>query len=131
MSIPDAKELNDISAGGAAGGVISSTITEEDVRVIHINDSSQERNISYGYPDNSIKTSRYNLLTFIPLNLFHQFKRIANFYYLFIVLIQLIPGISPFKWWTLTPPLIFILTVSAIKDAVEDFVSFAQNSLLF
>lgn len=37
---------------------------------------------------NSIKTSKYNLLTFLPLNLFEQFQRIANAYFLFLLILQ-------------------------------------------
>ena len=34
---------------------------------------------------NRIKTNKYNLWTFLPLNLYHQFHRVANIYFLFII----------------------------------------------
>lgn len=34
---------------------------------------------------NVIKTSKYTLLTFLPVNLFEQFRRFANIYFLVIV----------------------------------------------
>lgn len=37
---------------------------------------------------NSIKTSKYNLFTFLPLNLFEQFQRIANAYFLILLILQ-------------------------------------------
>ncbi|KAF0034280.1 hypothetical protein F2P81_014346 [Scophthalmus maximus] len=37
---------------------------------------------------NAIKTSKYNLFTFLPLNLFEQFQRIANAYFLFLLVLQ-------------------------------------------
>uniref|UniRef100_A0A8C2DBV5 ATPase phospholipid transporting 8B5a n=1 Tax=Cyprinus carpio TaxID=7962 RepID=A0A8C2DBV5_CYPCA len=43
---------------------------------------------------NSIKTSKYNPFTFLPLNLFEQFQRIANAYFLFLLILQVIPAIS-------------------------------------
>ena len=38
--------------------------------------------------NNFIKTSKYTLLTFIPLNLFEQFQRAANFYFLCLLILQ-------------------------------------------
>lgn len=37
---------------------------------------------------NAIKTSKYNFFTFLPLNLFEQFQRIANAYFLFLLVLQ-------------------------------------------
>lgn len=34
------------------------------------------------YPENVVKTSRYNLFTFFPKSLFEQFRRLANVYFL-------------------------------------------------
>jgi hypothetical protein len=33
-------------------------------------------------PTNEISTSKYTVLTFIPINLFEQFSRVANLYFL-------------------------------------------------
>lgn len=38
--------------------------------------------------NNAIKTSKYNILTFLPLNLFEQFRRLANAYFLFLMILQ-------------------------------------------
>lgn len=38
--------------------------------------------------NNAIRTSKYNLLTFLPLNLFEQFRRLANAYFLFLLVLQ-------------------------------------------
>uniref|UniRef100_A0A7M4EP88 Phospholipid-transporting ATPase n=1 Tax=Crocodylus porosus TaxID=8502 RepID=A0A7M4EP88_CROPO len=40
------------------------------------------------YADNAIKTGKYNALTFLPLNLYEQFHRMANLYFLFVILLQ-------------------------------------------
>jgi hypothetical protein len=45
-------------------------------------------------PTNRIETTRYNILTFIPKNLFEQFRRIANFYFLIIIGLNYIPGVN-------------------------------------
>lgn len=42
----------------------------------------------FSLQSNSIKTSKYNFFTFLPLNLFEQFQRIANAYFLFLLILQ-------------------------------------------
>lgn len=42
---------------------------------------------SVQYPRNKIRTTKYTPLSFIPKNLFFQFKNIANIYFLFIVIL--------------------------------------------
>uniref|UniRef100_A0A8C2XLI5 Phospholipid-transporting ATPase n=1 Tax=Cyclopterus lumpus TaxID=8103 RepID=A0A8C2XLI5_CYCLU len=72
---------------------------------------------------NAIKTSKYNPFTFLPLNLFEQFQRIANAYFLFLLVLQVIPQISSLSWFTTVVPLVLVLTVTAAKDATDDIVS--------
>uniref|UniRef100_A0A674PAX6 Phospholipid-transporting ATPase n=1 Tax=Takifugu rubripes TaxID=31033 RepID=A0A674PAX6_TAKRU len=72
---------------------------------------------------NAIKTSKYNFFTFLPLNLFEQFQRIANAYFLFLLVLQVIPQISSLSWFTTVVPLVLVLTVTAAKDATDDIVS--------
>uniref|UniRef100_A0A8C6PH13 Phospholipid-transporting ATPase n=1 Tax=Nothobranchius furzeri TaxID=105023 RepID=A0A8C6PH13_NOTFU len=69
---------------------------------------------------NAIKTSKYNFFTFLPLNLFEQFQRIANAYFLVLLVLQVIPQISSLSWFTTVVPLILVLTVTAAKDATDD-----------
>lgn len=40
------------------------------------------------FQDNRIYTSKYNILTFLPINLFEQFQRVANAYFLFLLILQ-------------------------------------------
>ncbi|CAF89671.1 unnamed protein product, partial [Tetraodon nigroviridis] len=70
--------------------------------------------------NNAIRTSKYNLLTFLPLNLFEQFRRLANAYFLFLLVLQLIPQVSSLPWFTTAVPLIFVLSITAVKDASDD-----------
>uniref|UniRef100_A0A803YGE6 Phospholipid-transporting ATPase n=1 Tax=Meleagris gallopavo TaxID=9103 RepID=A0A803YGE6_MELGA len=58
---------------------------------------------------------------FLPLNLFEQFQRIANAYFLFLLILQLIPQISSLPWFTTVVPLVLVLAVSGVKDAIDDF----------
>jgi len=53
---------------------------------------------------NEISTAKYTLLTFLPVNLFEQFLRVANLYFLLMAILQLIPGLSPTSWFTTVAP---------------------------
>ncbi|KAL4682862.1 hypothetical protein H8957_006473 [Semnopithecus entellus] len=72
------------------------------------------------YANNAIKTYKYNAFTFIPMNLFEQFKRAANLYFLILLILQAIPQISTLAWYTTLVPLLLVLGVTAIKDLVDD-----------
>uniref|UniRef100_A0A9J8A228 Phospholipid-transporting ATPase n=1 Tax=Cyprinus carpio carpio TaxID=630221 RepID=A0A9J8A228_CYPCA len=72
------------------------------------------------YSGNAIKTYKYNFLTFLPLNLYEQFKRAANLYFLCLLILQIIPQISTLPWYTTLVPLVLVLGITAIKDLVDD-----------
>ena len=79
-------------------------------------------NEARNYPTNFVKTSKYNIITFLPLNLFHQFRKVSNFYFLVNMIIALLPGVSPISPYTAVVPLVFVLGVALIKDGYEDFL---------
>uniref|UniRef100_G3UJ92 Phospholipid-transporting ATPase n=1 Tax=Loxodonta africana TaxID=9785 RepID=G3UJ92_LOXAF len=72
------------------------------------------------YATNAIRTYKYNVFTFLPLNLFEQFKRVANFYFLILLILQTIPQITTLAWYTTLVPFLLVLGVTAIKDLVDD-----------
>lgn len=72
------------------------------------------------YSNNAIKTYKYNAFTFLPMNLFEQFKRAANFYFLVLLILQAIPQITTLAWYTTLVPLLLVLGITAIKDLVDD-----------
>lgn len=110
--------------------------------------------------NNCIMTSKYNIITFLPVNLFEQFQEVANTYFLFLLILQvrgaevvgciltcfgsavavwrpikcpftpislhvaqLIPQISSLSWFTTIVPLALVLSITAVKDATDDYVS--------
>ncbi|GAB1288428.1 Phospholipid-transporting ATPase FetA [Apodemus speciosus] len=77
-------------------------------------------NSLFEYPDNSIKTSKYGFLNFLPMNLFEQFQRLANAYFLILLFLQLVPQISSLAWYTTVIPLIVVLSITGVKDAIDD-----------
>uniref|UniRef100_A0A6I8RAI8 Phospholipid-transporting ATPase n=1 Tax=Xenopus tropicalis TaxID=8364 RepID=A0A6I8RAI8_XENTR len=72
------------------------------------------------YAGNAIKTYKYNPITFLPVNLYEQFKRAANAYFLVLLILQTIPQISTVTWSTTLIPLLLVLGITAIKDLVDD-----------
>ncbi|KAM4700410.1 phospholipid-transporting ATPase IH isoform 2-T2 [Discoglossus pictus] len=83
--------------------------------------SGTEAYIPQRYPDNRIVSSKYTFWNFVPKNLFEQFRRIANFYFLIIFLVQLIID-TPTSPITSGLPLFFVITVTAIKQGYEDWL---------
>ncbi|KAK7484877.1 hypothetical protein BaRGS_00023920 [Batillaria attramentaria] len=73
------------------------------------------------YPDNRVISSKYTLLTFLPKNLFEQFRRLANFYFLVVGIIQLLID-TPVTPITSILPLIFVISVTAVKQGYEDWL---------
>ncbi|XP_058885895.1 phospholipid-transporting ATPase IH isoform X4 [Acipenser ruthenus] len=83
--------------------------------------SGTDAYIPQRYPDNRIVSSKYTFWNFVPKNLFEQFRRIANFYFLIIFLVQLIID-TPTSPITSGLPLFFVITVTAVKQGYEDWL---------
>ncbi|KAJ0974168.1 hypothetical protein J5N97_016133 [Dioscorea zingiberensis] len=93
-------------------------------RTIYCND--REANLPVRYKGNSISTTKYNVLTFLPKGLFEQFRRVANLYFLMISILSTTP-ISPVHPITNVVPLSLVLLVSLIKEAFEDWKRFQND----
>ncbi|XP_011344582.1 phospholipid-transporting ATPase ID isoform X2 [Ooceraea biroi] len=107
-------------------GRSTSFFSSETERRIRAN--NREYNSQFHYANNYIKTSKYSVLTFLPLNLFEQFQRLANFYFLCLLVLQMIPAISSLTPITTAIPLIGVLTLTAVKDAYDDFQRHSSDS---
>jgi phospholipid-transporting ATPase len=71
--------------------------------------------------NNNVRTAKYTVWDFVPKNLFNQFKKLANCYFLIITYMQTVKSISISNG---TPamafPLTVIILISMAKDAYED-----------
>ena len=76
--------------------------------------------LNYHFKDNKIDTTKYNCITFLPKALLFQFMRPANIYFLICAIIQCIPAISPLDAETALIPIIIVLSVSLIREGIED-----------
>ncbi|KAF0478018.1 phospholipid-translocating P-type ATPase [Gigaspora margarita] len=72
------------------------------------------------YVSNKIITSKYNIWTFLPKNLFEQFRRAANMYFLIMAVLGMIPAVSTNSPILTLLPLSTVVFLTACKDAVED-----------
>ena len=71
-------------------------------------------------PTNQVITSKYTIITFLPRNLFEQFRRVANIFFLGIAILQFFPKFSTISPGLVILPLIAVLAITAAKDGYED-----------
>ncbi|XP_064785236.1 probable phospholipid-transporting ATPase IM isoform X1 [Oncorhynchus masou masou] len=93
----------------------------------HVRANDRDYNEKFAYADNHIRTCKYNVFTFLPINLFEQFQRAANAYFLVLLILQLIPEISSLSWVTTTVPLVMVLLITAVKDATDDYFRYKSD----
>lgn len=72
------------------------------------------------FPRNKIRTTKYTPLTFLPKNILFQFRNIANFYFLVLIVMGFFQIFGVQSPGLATVPLVVIVCITAIKDAFED-----------
>ncbi|KAI5475468.1 phospholipid-translocating ATPase [Pseudohyphozyma bogoriensis] len=73
------------------------------------------------YERNKVRTSKYTLITFLPKNLSEQFRRVANIYFLILVILQIFSIFGATTPQVAMLPLLAILVLTGFKDGVEDY----------
>ncbi|CAK7335867.1 unnamed protein product [Dovyalis caffra] len=95
-------------------------------RVVFCNEPQLHKRKPYKYTNNSVSTKKYNAFTFLPKALFEQFRRVANLYFLLTAALS-VTSLSPVKPVSLIAPLVFVVGISMLKEAVEDWYRFLQD----
>ncbi|KAK0077437.1 hypothetical protein PV325_003959 [Microctonus aethiopoides] len=95
---------------------------EYKARTIHIGKSMHEK-----FPTNVIRNQKYNIITFLPLVLYQQFKFFLNLCFLIMACSQFIPDIRVGYLYTYWGPLCFVLTVTICREAVDDFRRYKRD----
>ncbi|GAA5851367.1 hypothetical protein JCM9279_001119 [Rhodotorula babjevae] len=72
------------------------------------------------FSSNQVLTSKYNIVTFLPRNLLEQFRRVANIFFLVLVILQFFPRFTTVNPGLSALPLIAVLFITALKDGYED-----------
>jgi phospholipid-translocating P-type ATPase (flippase) len=101
---------------------------EEGERFIHFHDHAVsvvpvKVNAREGRRPNRVRTAKFTMMTWLPLSLYYQFKRIANIYFLIIAIIVVAlatKGWSPKDWRSKVFPFACVLLWTALKDLFED-----------
>ncbi|GAA5939061.1 uncharacterized protein JCM15063_004409 [Sporobolomyces koalae] len=88
-------------------------------RVVWVNVEGAKTNPE-AYERNKVRTSKYTLISFLPKNLAEHFRRIANIYFLALVILQVFPIFGAASPQVAMLPLVAILAITGIKDLVED-----------
>ncbi|CAG9319750.1 unnamed protein product [Blepharisma stoltei] len=107
--------------------------TVRDSYIRHMTGSSSVRNIKINIPHekvpycpNSIRTSKYTVLTWAPKCLFIQFKRAANIYFLIISILTAMP-FSPKNPWSMGATFGCVIFFTMLKEAYEDYKRHKQD----
>ncbi|XP_029298101.1 probable phospholipid-transporting ATPase VB [Cottoperca gobio] len=77
---------------------------------------------------NGIKTTKYTLLLFIPMNLFEQFHRLANIYFVGLAILNFVPVVNAFQPEVALIPICVIMCLAALKDGWEDFRRYQSDN---
>lgn len=80
-----------------------------------------------GFSPNIVRNQKYNLITFLPVILYEQFKFFANMYFLVVALSQFIPALQVGYLFTYLAPLGFVLSVTIGKEAWDDFQRYRRD----
>ncbi|RLN37488.1 hypothetical protein BBJ28_00010401 [Nothophytophthora sp. Chile5] len=82
------------------------------------------------YYTNTVRSSKYTALNFLPKSLFEQFRRVANFYFLVISLLQLCTNLSPTNEYSTIAPLTLVLFATMVKEGLEDRARHEQDRVV-
>lgn len=94
-------------------------------RIVFCNEPRLHNSKPHKYPNNYVSTTKYNVVTFLPRALFEQFRRVANLYFLLAAILCVTP-LAPFDKVSVIAPLVFVVGISMLKEAIEDWHRFLQ-----
>ena len=69
---------------------------------------------------NQIENQKYNLITFVPVVLFNQFKQFGNFFYLIMSISQFFDELVVGFLFTYISPLAIVVSISMLKELYDD-----------
>lgn len=79
---------------------------------------------------NGIDNRKYTVLSFIPVVLFNQFKYFFNMFFLLLALSQFVPAFKIGLLFSFVAPLVFVLSMTMLKEAVDDIKRYLRDKEL-
>ena len=92
--------------------------------------SSYAQSAAEKFPSNVIRNQKYNVITFLPVVLFNQFKFFLNLYFLIMASSQFINELKVGLLYTYWAPLGFVLCVTLIREAVDDVLRYKRDKAI-
>ncbi len=89
----------------------------------------KDERTGHSYVPNFIRSCRYTVWNFLPKQLFFQFSKLANFYFLIIGVVQMIPGLSTTGTYTTIGPLVAFVALSMAKEGYDDYRRYRLDKL--
>ncbi|XP_020226231.1 putative phospholipid-transporting ATPase 9 isoform X1 [Cajanus cajan] len=89
-------------------------------RVVVCNEADRFEGGVLSYVDNSVRSTKYTVATFLPKSLFEQFRRVANFYFL-VAGILAFTKLTPYTAVSAILPLSIIIGATMVKEGIEDW----------
>ena len=80
----------------------------------------KESELNYTYFSNKVENHKYNLISFVPVVIFNQFKQFGNFFYLIMTLTQFVPVLIVGFLFSYLSPLVIVVGVTMIKELYDD-----------
>ena len=86
-------------------------------RTVYSNDPAMNARVDY--PTNYVKTTKYNIITFLPKNIWEQLHRTANVFFVVLMALSMTP-LSPIPAAPQIMAVACIMGFQAVKDAHDD-----------
>lgn len=110
------------------GNSISSENIKAGNKKIKVFFGLKNQDIQKSYNDNYVSTTKYTFLSFLPLSIIYQFKRIANIYFLIISILTCL-SFSPKNPSSMVGTFGFVLLVSLFKELYEDIQRYKNDTI--
>jgi phospholipid-translocating ATPase len=79
------------------------------------------------FSPNVVRNQKYRLITFLPIILYEQFRYFFNLYFLLVACSQLIKQLQIGNIYTYFGPLVFVLSITIFKEALDDYARFKTD----
>ena len=93
--------------------------------LFNINDTKSNKGKKF--KNNTVTTTKYNFITFLPKTLLYQYYRPEKVYYLIMIILENIPVITPIIPISTMVPYLIVLIISIIREGVEDYLRYKYD----